>query len=709
MIMNYTTKYLLPGILLLQGVFGATAAESQSNRAPKIDQARISPNVILILIDDMGWADSAPYGSQYYDTPNLTRLCRDGMRFTDAYAAAPLCSPTRASIMSGQHPARIRMTQAVTPKNVPEPKVLPPKPDEYIGLVENRNNMPLEVFTLAEALKEAGYSTAHIGKWHLSPPGAQFAEGDANYHAENQGFDFVIGGAHLPGPPDYYSPYTSKNGRIIRNLKPGPEGEYLNERLAEESIKWIDSVKDSGKPFYLNFWHYAVHGPIIPKKDLLSKYNERRDPNAGQRCPEMATMLDSMDNSIGILLDWLDKPVNRELKENTLIILTSDNGGVIHNQVDGNPWTSNRPLRGGKGNTYEGGVREPWIVRWPGKIEAGTVCSEPVQSTDIYPTVMEIAGLKLRDGIPMDGRSIVPLLNGEAMERGPIFTHFPHNMGVLCAPSTSVRAGDWKLIRFYHAGKNAASHAYELFDLKRDPSEAINLAAYFPEKVRELDQLIESFLEDTDALVPLGNSKYKGDPQATRTAQSLNKAPYRPRSLRLPGSAIKTAKEGNRRIQLTDQDDQARQTHALVLEGSEWVRVRNNDDGSVELNWDAAPQKATAKILFGWKGGTIPQEINTATIPACELELSARGSQVTREFAMQLPAQPKPQTPVPASNRQGRSQDQFFKNRDRDGNGLVTLEEYIVNPVNRNVPALTKRFNQLDSNKDGNLTLDELK
>jgi arylsulfatase A-like enzyme len=187
--------------------------------------------------------------------------------------------------------------------------------------------MPLEVFTLAEALKEAGYSTAHIGKWHLSPPGAKFAEGDSSYHAENQGFDFVIGGAHLPGPPDYYSPYARK-GRGIRNLKPGPEGEYLNERLAEESIKWIDSVKDSGKPFYLNFWHYAVHGPI-------------RDPNAGQRCPEMATMLDSMDNSIGILLEWLDKPANRELKENTLIILTSDNGGVIHNQVDGNPWTSN--------------------------------------------------------------------------------------------------------------------------------------------------------------------------------------------------------------------------------------------------------------------------------------------------------------------------------------------------------------------------------
>jgi len=565
------------------------------------------PNVIVFLVDDMGWIDSATYGSKYYQTPNMTRLAKRGMLFTDAYAASPLCSPTRASIMSGQHPARMRLTVAITPKCVANPKALPADGNSYCGRVQGRDRMPLEIYTLAEALKDGGYTTAHIGKWHLSPPGAKFAKTDSSYHAENRGFDFVIGGANLPGPPDYYSPYARK-GRGIRNLKPGPEGEYLNERLAEES-----------------------------KRDLMPKYTKRRDPKNVQRCPEMATMLESMDTSLGILLDFMDRPENRELKSNTLLIFTSDNGGMIHKKVKGNQVTSNRPLRGGKANTYEGGIREPWIVSWPGIVKPGTVCRTPVQSTDIYPTVMEIAGLKLREGIPMDGRSIVPLLNGEPMKRGPIFTHFPHDMGALCAPSTSVRAGDWKLIRFYHAGKNAASHAYELFDLKRDPSEAINLAAYFPEKVRELDQLIESFLEDTEALVPLGNSKYKGDPQATRTAQSLNKAPKRPRALRLPGSAIKTAKEGNRRIQLTDQDDQARQTHALVLEGSEWVRVRNNDDGSVELNWDAAPQKATAKILFGWKGGASPQEINAPTIPPCELELSARGSKIAHEYEFTMP------------------------------------------------------------------------
>jgi len=485
---------------------------------------------------------------------------------------------------------------------------------------------------------------------------------------KTRGFDFVIGGAHLPGPPDYYSPYTGKaKRRGIRNLMPGPEGEYLNERLAGESIRWISAVKDSGKPFYLNFWHYAVHGPIIPKKDLLPKYIERRDPNNPQRCPEMATMLDSMDNSIGILLDWLDKPANRELKENTLILLTSDNGGVIHNEVNGNPWTSNRPLRGGKANTYEGGVREPWIVRWPGKIKAGTVCREPVQSVDIYPTFLEIAGVRPRDGIQMDGQSIVPLLKGEAMKHQPIFTHFPHYMGALCAPSTSVREGDYKLIRYFHAGVNAASHAYELFDLKRDPSEAINLAVYLPKKVRELDQLIESFLQDTDALVPVRNAKYTGDPQSERTGRSLNRAPLRPRSLRLSMPDIKTARAGSCRLQLLDQDNKPRQTHALVLEGAEWVRVKNNPDGSVKLSWNAASEKGVAKILFGWKGGTIPQEINSATIPACELELSALGSKATREFVMQAP--PQVETPLPEPKPKRRTQEQFFKSRDRNGDG----------------------------------------
>ncbi|MDT8391386.1 MAG: sulfatase-like hydrolase/transferase [Lentisphaeria bacterium] len=237
--------------MLLPAAVPALACAANADQAPP-------PNVIMILVDDMGWADSSTYGSTYYQTPNLTRLARQGMRFTNAYAASPLCSPTRASIMSGQYPARLHMTVAITGESVSQPKVLPPAETAYCGKVQSKDRMPLEIYTLAEALKDAGYQTAHIGKWHLAP----YQNGET-FYADHQGFDYVIGGGHLPGPPDYYSPYKNQ----IRNLKPGPEGEYLNERLAEESIKWIESTKDTGKPFYLNFWHYAVHGPWIPSQE----------------------------------------------------------------------------------------------------------------------------------------------------------------------------------------------------------------------------------------------------------------------------------------------------------------------------------------------------------------------------------------------------------------------------------------------------------
>lgn len=593
--------------------------------------ASVPQNVIMILIDDMGWMDSSTYGSEYYQTPNLTRLAKEGMLFTDAYAAAPLCSPTRASIMSGQYPARLHMTQAITPKDVPEPKAMLPTAKEYCGTVQNKDHMPLEITTLAETLRNAGYQTAHIGKWHLAPSGDKWNGTGDGFYAEHQGFDFVIGGDHLPGPTDYYSPYLdTHSGQTIRNLSPGPEGEYLNERLAEESIKWISSVKDSGKPFYLNLWHYAVHGPIIPKRDLLPKYIERRDPNSNQRCPEMATMIDSMDNSVGILLDWLDRPENSDLKKHTIIILTSDNGGVIHRELNGNPWTSNRPLRGGKANTYEGGVREPWIIRWPGVTQPGSVCETPVQTIDIYPTVLEMTGLKPPKNIVLDGQSIVPLLKGQEMNHQPIFTHFPHNMGVLNAASTSVRNGDYKLIRYYYAGTNAESNAYELFDLKHDLYESINLAACLPEKVKELDRLIDSFLKKTDALVPVRNTKYSGNPMALRSDPA--KRAGRPARLWLPESAIRTDGSGTRSIQLLDQSNTPRETHALVIEGSEWVQVQDKPDGSVEVSWRIIPENKTAKILFGWKGGATPEEIDDWSFIPCELILGPSVTPVKTEL-----------------------------------------------------------------------------
>lgn len=584
------------------------------------------PNIILILADDMGWVDSELYGSTYYETPNLTRLATEGMHFTNAYAASPLCSPTRASIMSGQHPARLRITSAIVPNNAFEPKALPPKPNQYCGDMQNKNHMPLEVFTLAEALTESGYKTAHIGKWHLAPPGKNWNSKDETFCAENQGFDFVIGGAHLPGPTDYYSPYIDTlSGRKIRNLSPGPDGEYLNERLAEESIKWIKSAKDSGSPFYLNFWHYAVHGPWIAKKDLLPKYLSKTDPRGLQGCAEMGTMLESMDTSIGILLDWLDLPENESIKKNTIVLFVSDNGGIVHeiskermSLGKNSNITSNRPLRGGKANTYEGGTRVPWIVRWPEHIAEGVVCNTPISTLDIYPTLLEISQTISGKEHILDGQSIVPLLEGKTIEERPIFVDFAHNMRYLCAPSSSVRLGDFKLLRFYWAGENAASHYYELFDLKHDLSESINLSIYMPEKVKELDALITQHLKETDALIPLRNTDFSGNPRTLRSDSA--KTLIRPKSYRLSQNEFVIEKDiGSRNFQLLDQDGKPCKTTALVLEGSNWIQLKNLDNGKVEISWDRSLKTDKATILFGWNGGTTAQEMNDWTLDPFEL------------------------------------------------------------------------------------------
>ncbi len=601
------------GIVLIMNGVGC----EKTNATKPVSKKNTSPNIILILADDMGWTDCELYGSTYYETPNISRLASEGMYFTNAYAASPLCSPTRASIMSGQHPARLHLTQAITPRNVSEPKALPPKENQYCGEVQNKNHMPLEVFTLAEALKESGYRTAHIGKWHLTTSYSGWKEGDSTYNAEYQGFEFVIGGSHLPGPPDYYSPYKNR----IRNLAPGPDGEYLNERLAEESIKWIKSVKDSDSPFYLNFWQYAVHGPWIAKKDLMPKYQAKNDPRGLHDCPEMGTMLESMDNSIGILLDWLDLPGNQSVKNNTIVLFASDNGGIVHEvNVSGTKRkvTSNRPLRGGKANTYEGGTRIPWIVRWPQHIAAGTVCNAPISTVDIYPTLVELTSTKTNTGQILDGLSIVPLLHGGSMEERPLFWDFPHHFGSLCASSTAVRKGDYKLIRFYWAGENAASHYYELFDLKKDQSEAVNLASYMPEKVKELDALISRHLQETATLVPIQNANFSGDPRKQRSEPA--KSLIRPKSYHLAHDEfVVGSPKGSQLFQLHDQDGKPCKTAALVLEGSNWIYIDNLVDGQVQVSWNRSSKTDKAKILFGWNGGTTAHEMNDWTLDPFEL------------------------------------------------------------------------------------------
>lgn len=584
---------------------------------PYGEQDNPPPNIIFILADDLGWMDSELYGSKYYETPNLVRLANEGMYFTNAYSASPLCSPTRASIMSGQYPSRIKITSAITPKDVSEPGALRPNQDEYCGDVQNKNHMPLEVRTLAEVMKAEGYNTAHIGKWHLSPSYPGWIEGDSTYNAEHQGFDYVIGGDHLPGPPDYYSPYKNR----IANLTPGSEGEYLNERLSKEAIRWIESVKNSDSPFYLNFWQYAVHGPWIAKKELLPKYQSKVDPRSLQDCPENATMIESLDNSIGILLDWLELPENETLKNNTIIVFASDNGGIVHEvPVSGvrRPVTSNRPLRGGKANIYEGGIRVPWIIRWPAKIQKGTVNHVPISTLDVFPTFRELARVQPSENLILDGRSIVPLLDGRELEEAPIFWDFPHRFGALCAPSTAVRKGDYKLIRFYWAGEEKGSHHYELFNLKKDTAEAINLALHLPEKVQELDQLITKHLKDTDALIPELNTEFTGNPQAPRS--NPEKAKIRPVSYHLSKDRfVPETEEGTYRFQLYDQNNKPCPSAALALTGGEWISLKNNPDGSMEISWDRKLKKEDAIVLFGWNGGVTSDEMNDWTMDPAEL------------------------------------------------------------------------------------------
>jgi arylsulfatase A-like enzyme len=451
------------------------------------------PNIIFFLVDDMGWMDCTVNGSQYYETPNIERLARRGIVFTNAYAANPLCSPTRASIMTGKYPHRFHLT---TPAGH-----LPPNPDvplmkengaawNKVVCPDSRTFMPLEEFTIAEALKTGGYTTAHMGKWHM---------GYEAYWPEHQGFDLNIAGGSYPGPPSYFSPY--KNVK----LPDGPEKEYITDRLTNEALKYIDSHKDT--TFFLNLWHFAVHAPYQGQKELMKKYEQKKDPRGKQDNAIMGAMIESMDKSLGRIIDKLDE---LKLSENTIIIFFSDNGGNMYDLIDGKTATNNFPLKMGKGNIHEGGVRVPCIISWPGKIKQNTKSDEVVCSIDFYPTLLDIAGLKPQKDQTIDGVSLSPLLlNGKSLKKREVYCHFPHYMPATDNyPSTSVRSGDWKLIRIYGEGIDRVP-AYELYNLKNDIGETNNLASSYPKLVVKLDYLIEDHVIQTQGIFPKFNPKYQ--------------------------------------------------------------------------------------------------------------------------------------------------------------------------------------------------------
>ena len=429
-------------------------------------------NFIFILIDDMGWTDLGCYGSKSYDTPNIDRLATQGMRFTNAYAACPVCSPTRASILTGKYPARLRLTDWIPGrKQWPTAKMLTP---------EFRQELPLAEVTLAEALKPAGYASASIGKWHLGGDG---------YSPTDQGFDRNVGGTARGSPQSYFGPFD------LPGLQGGPEGEYLTDRLSTEAEKFIEENKD--RPFFLYLPEFAVHLPLQGKKDLVAKYQAKLAGSETQNNPTYAAMVESVDQGIGRLLQKLD---DLHIADRTVVILTADNGGLRFEGRQTKPVTSNAPLRAGKGHLYEGGIREPLIVRWPGVVKAGSVCDDPMISVDYFPTILDIARLPKR---AVDGVSILPLLTQKGhLNREAIYWHYPHYSNQGGPPAGAVRYGDYKLIEFYEDGR------LELFNLRDDIGERQNLVRKQPAKAAALHAMLKRWRESVKAVMPAVNPNY---------------------------------------------------------------------------------------------------------------------------------------------------------------------------------------------------------
>ena len=450
------------------------------------------PNFVLIVADDLGWADLGCYGSRFHRTLHLDRLAEEGMRFTQAYAACPVCSPTRAALMTGKYPARLNLTDWLPGRpDMPSQKLLRPA---------FRQELPLEETTLAENLRPAGYATASIGKWHLGGPG---------FDPQKQGFDVNIAGDEAGSPRSYFAPYQ-RNGRFIPGLEQAPEGEYLTDRLTVEAEKFIEQNRE--RPFFLYLAHYAVHIPMQARAELTAKYEALPKPALPQNNPVYAAMLESVDESVGRLLEKLEE---LKLADRTVVVFTSDNGGLATFEGPHTPATSNAPLREGKGYLYEGGIRVPLIIKWPGITRPLTVCDVPVCSIDLVPTIREI--LKPAPAPdPVDGVSLMPLLrqSGTLPERS-LFWHYPHYSNQGIQPGGAVRDGDDKLIEFYESGR------FELFDLKNDPGESTNLSDRFPDKAARLAGRLREWRKSVGAREMSPNPEYVPNPQSADGSVTL--------------------------------------------------------------------------------------------------------------------------------------------------------------------------------------------
>lgn len=426
------------------------------------------PNVVFILADDLGRQDLACFGNKFFQTPNLDRLAAQGARFTNAYAACPVCSPTRASILTGRYPVRTGITDWITGR--------PHHPQGPLTTPRTATELKLSETTIAEALKPAGYSTASVGKWHL---------GGEGFYPTDQGFDLNIGGNHSGSPPPSKPPYFGPFE--LPGLTAAP-GEFLTSKLTDAAARFIAGPRTN--PFFLYLAHYTVHTPISAREADVARH---RDKAQGRYNPTYAAMVESLDESVGRVMDAVDRS---GAADRTMIVFFSDNGGLRYEGLSKNPVTDNAPLRAGKGHLYEGGIREPLIVRYPKAVKPGSVIDTPVSSVDFYPTFCAAAGVSPG---PVDGVDLMPLLRGGKLKSRPLFWHYPHYSNQGGEPGSAIREGDWKLIEFHEDGRR------ELYNLRDDISETRNLIGKQPAIARRLSASLDQWRRSSGAIMPARN------------------------------------------------------------------------------------------------------------------------------------------------------------------------------------------------------------
>lgn len=452
------------------------------------------PNIVLIFADDLGASDLGCYGSAFHRTPRLDELAKNGVRFTQGYASCPVCSPTRASLNTGKAPARVGITDWLPGRG--------DMPSQRLNRPAIKQQLPLEETTLAELLKARGYATAHIGKWHL---------GGEGFSPQDQGYDLNIAGDHTGTPRSYFAPFEGswRGGKkvFMRGLEEAPAGQYLTDRLGEEAAKFITANKD--KPFFLSLPHYGVHTPMRAPEELVKTYDAKGRPVGSQQNPIYAAMLESADRSVGLIVDTLAK---HGLTDRTLVIFTSDNGGLSVIEGPNTPATTNAPLREGKGYLYEGGIRVPFIFAGYGVANPGRTDDTPMWSCDVLPTVAALCGV---EKLPanLDGDDLAPRLQDAApLAARALHWHYPHYPNQGARPGGAVRDENWKLIEFYESGFGEVDR--ELFDLSKDPRESKNVAAANSEVVQKLAAQLSAWRKDVGALMPTSNPNYAPNPQA---------------------------------------------------------------------------------------------------------------------------------------------------------------------------------------------------